>query len=196
MLEQFLRGGQGCDWVHNRLAQREEELKELKEKNKALAEACHRDFITDNSDQLCTVISTKNAVIKELQSQLQDHGKDGVAAAVDAAVTSAAALEKVRAEMAAVQARVKAQEEELDIVTAERDRAKSSAEAMAQAMAASLSDPAATRAGTEGSATEEEVQQLRGTVAELQIQLAAVELQRQSTLPTESATAQDTELSS
>jgi hypothetical protein len=79
------------------LAARAAENADLQEQLRAHRESDQRDFLNDNSDQLTSVINTKNMVIQELQAQLQTQGAgEGLAQALHAASLSAAEVERLR----------------------------------------------------------------------------------------------------
>ena len=91
------------------LEEKEAEIAQLKERLTAYQAADQRDFLADNSDQLATIISTKNQVIHDLQLQLQEALKSepsdisdpsvALAQALENAQTSAAEVERLRGQL-------------------------------------------------------------------------------------------------
>mmetsp|Transcript_39523 Transcript_39523/g.91773 ORF Transcript_39523/g.91773 Transcript_39523/m.91773 type:complete len:546 (-) Transcript_39523:86-1723(-) len=94
MLE-MLRGSPDVAELKEALAERDQQIKDLEEHLRALQEADQRDFLNDNSDQLASIITTKNQVIQDLQAQLQQQGHDGLAQALESARTSAAEVQRL-----------------------------------------------------------------------------------------------------
>jgi len=170
MLDLFRSPSSDTEVLQEQLAHRDTEIADLQGQLRAHQEADQRDFLSDNSEQLCAVIRVKNNVIQELQAQLTNAGQEGVAHHVEAAATSTAALERLRAE--------------LEAAVAERDDARKDALAASAAKALSQAD---------GRSTLEFQAMLRERDAQLeklgqQMQLLHAERDRQATLLAASAT--------
>mmetsp|Transcript_89382 Transcript_89382/g.286401 ORF Transcript_89382/g.286401 Transcript_89382/m.286401 type:complete len:943 (+) Transcript_89382:72-2900(+) len=121
---QFLSGTPDVNELQETLAARDVEISDLQDQVKALLEADQRDFLNDNSDQLASIIKTKNEVIQSLQVQLQVPGKEGLAQAIDSAATSNAELHRLRDIVADLETRLKGQDLELRQVQDQRDVAQ------------------------------------------------------------------------
>ncbi|CAJ1342356.1 unnamed protein product, partial [Effrenium voratum] len=91
------------------------ELPCCEDRLQAYQDADQRDFLADNSDQLATIISTKNQVIQELQAQLQalDSGGGALASALEAARTSAAEVERLRKHVEAAELELRSSDRRL-----------------------------------------------------------------------------------
>eukprot|EP00434_Breviolum_minutum_P034753 symbB.v1.2.030764.t2/scaffold3497.1/size55369/3 len=97
----------------------------------AYQEADQRDFLADNSDQLATIISTKNQVIHDLQLQLQTAlgGRENqpdpsqaLAQALENAQTFAAEVERLRGQVQSCERKFRDQEHRLQLYREENHR--------------------------------------------------------------------------
>ncbi|CAJ1385180.1 unnamed protein product [Effrenium voratum] len=111
----LLRGAPDIAGLQQALEERDAEIATLQDRLQAYQDADQRDFLADNSDQLATIISTKNQVIQELQAQLQalDSGGGALASALEAARTSAAEVERLRKHVEAAELELRSSDRRL-----------------------------------------------------------------------------------
>ena len=128
----LLRGSQSE--FESALQEKDAEIATLQAQIEAYQEADQRDFLADNSDQLASIISTKNQVIQDLQLQLQQltqltssdpSASSAPSAASAAGGTLAQALESARTsavEVERLRRKLKEQQHQLQLYREENHR--------------------------------------------------------------------------
>ena len=113
------------------LEEKDAEIAMLQARLNAYQAADQRDFLADNSDQLATIISTKNQVIHDLQLQLkttltqnsdQPDPSQALAQALENAQTSAAEVERLRHQLQGCERKFRDQEHRLQLYREENHR--------------------------------------------------------------------------